>query len=143
MHSYYLFNRVLVRDFKDYFNKKRVIWKVIRIPKVEYIKLFLFKAIFLYYLIIIPVLTGASWLEAITAFLLMAFPATVFSLTIWKSPHTYIDHDFPLPDGTNPLPVSWLMHQIDHSMMWFTITGLSASSWKVLITMRRIIYSLL
>src|SRR5574338_205177 len=40
LYCLYLLNWLLVRDFKDYFNKNRVIWKVTKIPKVEYIKLF-------------------------------------------------------------------------------------------------------
>ncbi|HSN09475.1 MAG TPA: fatty acid desaturase, partial [Hanamia sp.] len=88
---------------------------VTSIPKVEYIKLFMFKAFFLFYLIVIPVLAGVSWLQAITAFLLMVFTATVFSLIILLSPHANMDHDFPLPDSTNHMPESWFMHQINHT----------------------------
>ncbi len=36
LYFFYLLNWVLVRDFKDYFNKKRAIWKVVKIPKIEY-----------------------------------------------------------------------------------------------------------
>ena len=115
LYSLYLLNWLLVRDFKDYFNKKPVIWKVTSIPKVEYLKLFVFKAFFLFYLIGIPVLAGVSWWQAITAFLLMVFTATVFSLIILLSPHANIDHDFPLPDHGNHLPESWFMHQINHT----------------------------
>ncbi len=115
LYTFYLLNWVLVRDFKDYFNKKRVIWKVVDIPKIEFVKLFVFKAFFIFYLIVIPVLAGVPWLQAIMAFLLMVFTATFFSLIILLSPHANMDHDFPLPDEKNRLPESWFMHQINHT----------------------------
>ncbi len=116
LYSFYLLNWLLVRDFKDYFNKKRVIWKVTEIPKVEFIKLFVFKAFFLFYFIFVPVIfTGVSWWQAISGFLLMVFTATGFSLIILLSPHANEDHDFPLPDDNNHLPDSWFMHQIKHT----------------------------
>jgi linoleoyl-CoA desaturase len=115
LYCFYLLNWLLVRDFKDYFNKKRVIWKVTDIPNAEFVKLFFFKAFFLFYMIVIPVLAGTSWLQAITGFLLMIFTATIFSLLILLSPHANLDHDFPLPDENNNLPESWFMHQINHT----------------------------
>ncbi len=140
LYSFYLLNWLIVRDFKDYFNKKRVIWKVARIPKVEYVKLFFFKAFFFFYMIVVPVLVGTSWLQAIAGFLLMVFTATVFSLLILLSPHANVDHDFPLPDNNNRLPESWFMHQVNHTNDVFTTTGLYVFSWEVLIIMWPIIY---
>lgn len=112
----YLLNWLLVRDFKDFFNKKRVIWKVVEIPKIEFVKLFIFKAFFLFYLIVLPVLvTSVTWKHSLTAFLIMIFTSTVFSLLILLSPHANIDHDFPLPDENNHMSSSWFMHQISHT----------------------------
>jgi linoleoyl-CoA desaturase len=42
----YLANWLLVRDFKDYFIRKRTVRRLVNIPKIEYIKLFLFKGFF-------------------------------------------------------------------------------------------------
>jgi len=115
LYSFYLLNWLLVRDFKDYFNKTRVLWKVTDIPKTEFVKLFFFKAFFFFYTIVVPVLVGTSWLQAVSGFLLMVFTATVFSLLILLSPHANLDHDFPLPDANNHMPESWFMHQINHT----------------------------
>src|SRR5687768_5776576 len=54
LYPFYLFNWLLLRDFKDFFNKKKTIWKLVTIPRSEYVKLFLFKALFLFYLIALP-----------------------------------------------------------------------------------------
>lgn len=116
LYPFYLINWLLVRDFKDYFNKNRIVWKVATIPQKEFTKLFIFKTVFLFYTIVIPVLLpGVSWLQAITAFLIMMFTASIFSLIVLLSPHANTEHDFPLTDKNNQVPSSWFMHQISHT----------------------------
>lgn len=116
LYPFYLINWLLVRDFKDYFNKKRIVWKVTTIPKKEFVKLFLFKAFFLMYTIALPVwILNISWLKSISAFLVMMFTASIFSLIVLLSPHANADHDFPLLDEKNQVPSSWFMHQISHT----------------------------
>ncbi|HEU5051662.1 MAG TPA: fatty acid desaturase [Hanamia sp.] len=115
LYFFYLLNWLLVRDFKDYFNRKRAIWKVVDIPKREFVKLFFFKTFFIFYMIAVPIIIGVGWLQAVAAFLLMVFTATFFSLLILLSPHANVDHDFPLPNERNILPQSWFMHQINHT----------------------------
>jgi len=112
----YLLNWLLVRDFKDYFSRKKIIWKVTDIPRREYVKLFFFKFLFLTYTIVIPKwLTGVSWGMATGAFLVMVFTASIFSLLVLLSPHANTENEFPLPDETNKLPYSWFIHQLRHT----------------------------
>ena len=109
----YLLNWLLVRDFKDFFSKKQIIWKTVTIPPVEYLKLFMFKVIFFGYTIILPkFLLGISWGQAIGAFLIMVFTASVISLLVLLSPHASTESEFPVPaeDGTMPTP--WFIHQL-------------------------------
>jgi len=116
IYPFYLLNWLLVRDFKDYFNKERVLWRVTDIPKKEYVKLFFFKAVFLFYTIVLPVLlTGISWLQSIFAFLIMMFTASITSLLVLLSPHANTEHDFPLVDDHHQIHSSWFMHQIGHT----------------------------
>jgi linoleoyl-CoA desaturase len=106
-------NWLLVRDFKDYFNKNKAVWKVAAIPRSEYLKLFGFKFFFLFYMIVIPKLVlGLGWWQAITAALIMVFTASIFSLLVLLSPHANTENEFPLPDGQNKLPYSWFIHQL-------------------------------
>ena len=42
LYPLYLLNWLLVRDFKDYFSRKKLVWKVADIPRKEYVKLFFF-----------------------------------------------------------------------------------------------------
>jgi linoleoyl-CoA desaturase len=113
LYPFYLLNWLLVRDFKDYFNKGKVVWKVVRIPRAEFIKLFFFKAFFLFYMIFLPkLLLDISWAQAIGAFLVMMFTAGIFSLLVLLSPHANTENEFPLPDEKNHIPNSWFLHQL-------------------------------
>jgi linoleoyl-CoA desaturase len=126
LYPLYLFNWLLVRDFKDFFNKKKTIWKLVSIPRIEYIKLFAFKAFFLFYLIVIPKLVLAiSWLQIITGFIIMIFTASVFSLMVLLSPHANTSSAFPLPDERNNLPDTWMMH------MLYTTNDITNDNWFI------------
>ena len=111
----YLLNWLLVRDFRDFFNRKKLVWKVMeKIPTIEYVKLFLFKAVFFFYTIVLPVLLlHISWGQAITGFLIMAFTASIISLLVLLTPHASTESEFPMPDGTGQMPTGWLRHQLN------------------------------
>ena len=109
----YLFNWLLVRDFKDFFNKSKLVWKVTTIPTIEYIKLFVFKAAFIFYTIFAPVLfLDVSWTQSILGFIFMMFSASIISLLVLLSPHANTESEFLLPDDAGKLPMSWFMHQL-------------------------------
>lgn len=113
LYPFYLLNWLLIRDFKDFFNKSKTVWKLVDIPRSEYVKLFLFKGLFLLYLIVVPkwVLT-ISWLKVLVGFLVMMFTASILSLMVLLSPHANAEADFPVPDEANKLPHSWMMHML-------------------------------
>ncbi|HVX51940.1 MAG TPA: fatty acid desaturase, partial [Chitinophagaceae bacterium] len=76
----YLFNWLLVRDFKDFFKKDSLVWKVNAIPRIEYIKLFVFKALFVFYIFFLPkLILPVSWGQMAIAFLIMMFTASISS----------------------------------------------------------------
>lgn len=114
LYPLYLFNWLLVRDFKDFFNKKQILWKAIdHIPIMEYVKLFLFKAVFLFYTIIIPVLFfSVLWMQALSGFVIMVLTASLISLLVLLSPHANIESDFPMPDEKGKMPTGWFRHQL-------------------------------
>ncbi|HEX6914763.1 MAG TPA: fatty acid desaturase [Chitinophagaceae bacterium] len=109
----YLLNWLLVRDFKDFFNKKQIVWKAVKIPAIEFVKLFFFKAFFLGYTVIVPKhLLNISWATAISAFLVMVFTASVISLLVLLSPHASTESEFPVPDAEGKMPAPWFVHQL-------------------------------
>jgi linoleoyl-CoA desaturase len=108
----YLLNWLLVRDFKDFFAKNQIVRKAVKIPVIEYVKLFIFKSFFLFYTILLPkLLLDISWTEAIIAFLIMVFTASIISLLVLLSPHASTESEFPLPDATGKMPTPWFVHQ--------------------------------
>lgn len=113
LYPLYLFNWLLVRDFKDFFGNDVLVKKVTRIPQIEYFKLFFFKAVFLTYLIVLPkYLIGLSWMTAISGFSLMVLTSSILSLLILLSPHANVHSDFPEPDENLQMPDSWVEHQL-------------------------------
>ena len=113
LYPLYLANWLLIRDFKDFFNKKKTVRKLIDIPKIEYLKLFLFKGLFLFYMIVLPKLVlGVSWTVAVVAFAIMLFTASIASLMVLLSPHANTESSFPLPNADNRFEHSWMMHML-------------------------------
>jgi len=113
LYPLYLLNWLLIRDFKDYFNKQKLVWKVTTIPTIEYLKLFLFKFIFIGYVLLFPkFIIGLSWGTVIAAFLIMMFTASIISLIVLLPPHANLDNAFPMPDENGKMPTSWFLHQL-------------------------------
>jgi linoleoyl-CoA desaturase len=112
-YPFYLANWLLVRDFKDFFNKNKTVRKLVDIPPAEYIKLLLFKAVFFFYMIVLPKLVlNISWWQSLLAFAILLFTASIFSLVVLLSPHANTESEFPVPDEKNRLPHSWMMHML-------------------------------
>jgi linoleoyl-CoA desaturase len=114
LYPLYLLNWLLIRDFRDFFNKKKLVWKIIgNIPVIEYVKLFLFKTAFFFYMIVLPVIIlNISWMQAVYGCLIMIFTASIISLLVLLSPHASTESEFPMPDENGNMPASWLRHQL-------------------------------
>jgi len=111
LYPFYLPNWLLVRDFKDFFKKDNIIHKLIQIPRIEYVKLFVFKLFFFFYMIVIPKLVlSITWFQMVAAFIILLFTASIFSLIVLLSPHANVENIFPEPDSKNNLPFGWMMH---------------------------------
>ena len=123
LYPLYLLNWVFIRDFKDYFKKTQLIRKVCKIPRKEYIKLFFFKLFFVFYLVLIPVLVGASFWKAFLAMIFMIVLAGSVSLLTLLTPHVNVLNDFPLPSSDGIIQNSWIRHQFS------TTNDVNTSNW--------------
>lgn len=123
LYPLYLFNWILIRDFKDFFLKKRMIKKVCKIPKIEYCKLFFFKTLFIFYMVVIPVILGFNPLVVFGALFTMFATGSVFALLALLTPHVNDKSKFPLPNENGKLNVSWFGHQFN------TTNDVSQSNW--------------
>lgn len=111
----YLFNWLLVRDFKDFFSSKAIVRKIMgdSIPPIEYVKLFFFKTLFIFHMLILPqLLLPITWIESILGFVLMMFTASITSLLVLLSPHANIHNEFPKLDQEGELTTPWFIHQL-------------------------------
>jgi len=113
LYPLYLANWLLIRDFKDFFNKKKTVRKLVDIPQIEYFKLFFFKGLFLFYMIGLPkLILHVSWITVIIAFGIMLFTASIASLMVLLSPHANTESSFPLPGNDNKFEHSWMRHML-------------------------------
>lgn len=110
----FLFNWLLIRDFRDLFDKKRTVQKLLgKIPTKEYFKLFFFKLFFIGSVVVLPkFVLGISWLNMLAAFCLMIFTASIFALLVLLPPHANTASEFPEPDEHKQLPYSWFIHML-------------------------------
>lgn len=113
LYPLYLFNWLLIRDFKDFFKKDAIVQREVRIPKKEYVKLFVFKAFFFFYIMVIPkFVLSVTWGAVFWGFALMVLTASLLSLLVLLSPHANVYSDFPQPDEKGYMPYSWFEHQL-------------------------------
>lgn len=113
LYPLYLFNWLLIRDFRDFFDRGRTVHRVVNIPVKEYIKLLFFKSLFLGYIIVVPkFVLDVSWGMVLEGFILFMLTASITSLIVLLSPHASIESDFPQLDKAGQMPHTWFMHQL-------------------------------
>ena len=87
-------------------------------------KLFVFKLLFVVYLVVIPALvTPFTWWQAAVALFIMLLSAGFFALIVLLPPHVNTSNQFPVVQADRKLPQSWLMHQLN------TTNDVSTSNW--------------
>ncbi|MGN7756546.1 fatty acid desaturase family protein [Chryseobacterium sp. 22532] len=111
----YLFNWMFIRDFRDFFDKERVILKTQgSIPFIEKIKMVIYKLFYFFYQIVVPILFfKVSIGLALGAWGLQIIAASIFALFVLLPLHPLPDNAFPKLDTKNGLPFSWLRHQFE------------------------------
>jgi linoleoyl-CoA desaturase len=113
LYPLYLFNWLLVRDFKDFFDSRKLVHKITKIPPMEYVKLFIFKAFFLFYLLVLPaIILQISLLQIVCAFFIMMVTASIFALIVLLPPHANVESEFPQVSANGEMPSGWFMHQL-------------------------------
>ncbi len=124
LYPFYLVNWVFVRDFRDFFSATRVVRKLVRkIPAIEYVKLFVFKATFIGYMFVIPVILGMKWNYALAGLFCMLMVGGLFALLVLLTPHVNFTNTFPLPEENDKIEGGWFMHQLN------TTNDISSHNW--------------
>ena len=111
----YLFNWMFIRDFRDFFDRDRIIQKTqAKIPVAEKVRMILYKLFYFFYQIIIPVIFfGVSWQLALGSWFLQILVASSFALFVLLPLHAVEHNEFPKTDESGNLPYGWLRHQLE------------------------------
>ena len=120
----YILRWVLYRDFKD-FSKDAVGAFTHRGDKrKEVARMLAFKALYLGYLVVLPVAwSGVNWWYGALCFLLLTVAGSAFITLVLLCAHVGEDAAFPEPDPNGLLPHSWSHHQL------IVTTDFATSSW--------------
>ena len=126
LYPLYLFNWLLIRDFKDFFSAKSTIKKSTYIPKKEFLKLIFFKSFYIFYMFAVPVFWfKIPFLSVLGGFLVLTFSASIFALAVLLPPHANVENEFPLPDSDQQVETTWFEHQLR------TTTDISNNNWFI------------
>lgn len=111
----YLFNWMFIRDFRDFFDSRRIIQLTqVKIPTMEKVRMISFKIFYFFYQIVVPILFfEVSWQLAVGSWILQIVVASAFALFVLLPLHPLADNEFPLTDENNNLPYSWIRHQFE------------------------------
>jgi linoleoyl-CoA desaturase len=123
LYPLYLINWVFIRDLKDFFSEDRLIQKTIKIPQTERIKMLIFKAIYVFYMLLVPIMLGLPVIHAFLSVISMLILAGVFALVSLLTPHANIKSEFPLPDDKHSIRNGWFLHQ------FHTTNDISVNNW--------------
>lgn len=114
LYPLYTLNWLFIRDFKDFFGSKdNYVKRVVRIPRVEYVKLFAAKVFNLFYLLAVPMMVlDQSWYIIVLAWLAMHIFGSMLGVIALISTHVDEDAEFPLPPKDGKMDRTWAEHQM-------------------------------
>lgn len=112
LYPLFLLNWIFVRDFRDFFFKKRVVRKLLKIPLIEYPKMIIFKVLYLIMMIGLPVFIGrVSFAFTLVSFVWLTVCGSLLGMIILLTPHINIDNEFATPNSSGNMENSWFRHQ--------------------------------
>jgi len=104
---------VLRKDFIKFFKKKIGQRDNTRHPRHEYFNLFLFKAIYYYLFIILPLtVLSITWLQFLYGFLIMHLVQGLVLGLVFQLAHVVEGTSFPLPNTEGNIEDAWAEHQM-------------------------------
>lgn len=113
LYPLYIFNWIFIRDFRDYFQSGRIVGKLHSIPKAEYLKLFLFKILFIGYTFLLPISLGVPVLQAVLSVMLFTVSGSILALLVLLTPHANAGNEFPELGEDGQINSSWFRHQLN------------------------------
>ncbi|MBX2816992.1 MAG: acyl-CoA desaturase [Saprospiraceae bacterium] len=104
---------VLRKDYVKFFQPKIGQTENTNHPKVEYFKLFIFKALYYALFIVIPLLVmDITWWQFLIGFLVMHLAEGLVLGLVFQLAHTVEQTEYPEPDSQGSMEEAWAIHQM-------------------------------
>ena len=124
LYAFYTLIWLCIRDFKDFFSGTISGKPDHQHPRMEYVKLFLGKALFFSRMLLLPYwLLPFSFGQILLGFLFFHVVASYTTMLVLISAHIGEHSVYPAPDADGQLPHSWIRHQL------ITTTDFATGSW--------------
>lgn len=126
LYPLFMLNWLLLRDFRDYYSKNRIVKKCILIPRKEHYKLIFFKSFYFFLILGIPIFfLNISIIQAISGLVILSISGSILAMVILLTPHVNCNNEFPKTDSEGNLALSWFQHQLIstndiNTSNWFT-----------------------
>lgn len=113
IYLFYIVRWILYRDFKDVFVQRIGVFDNTNYPKIQLIKMIIFKILYVVQMVVLPILVlDVSWYTILGAFFLLTIVGSGVIALVLLSTHVSEDAYFPEPDQNSFLPHSWSYHQV-------------------------------
>lgn len=112
LYSLAMLSWVFRKDYKKFFQKK-IGEHVCDHPRIEYYKLFLFKSIYYFLFIILPLIVmDVTWWQFLIGFMTMQFAQGLVLGLVFQLAHVVEGTSFPMPDEDGNIEEAWAEHQL-------------------------------
>lgn len=114
LYPFYTLIWLFSRDFKDFFGTKdNYLKRIYKIPRIEYVKLFVAKAFNVFYMLVIPYwVLNHSFGMIFLAWFVMHLTASLLGVIALISTHVDEHAVFPMPPEDGKMNTTWAYHQM-------------------------------
>ncbi|MDR6784207.1 linoleoyl-CoA desaturase [Pedobacter africanus] len=112
LYSFAMLSWVFRKDYKKFFQKK-VGEHLSDHPRIEYFRLFFYKAIYYFLVIGLPLLVmNITWWQFLIGFLVMQFSQGLVLGLVFQLAHVVEGTSFPFPNEEGNIEEAWAVHQL-------------------------------
>lgn len=113
LYPLFMLNWLFVRDFRDFFSEKRIVRKAIKIPRIEYFKLFFFKTAYIFMFMVVPVAyKGMPIMLAIGGLFFLTVSGSILAMAVLLTPHINIGNEFSNVNTKGEIDITWFNNQL-------------------------------
>jgi linoleoyl-CoA desaturase len=123
LYSLAMLSWVFRKDYKKFFQKK-IGEHTVEHPRIEYFRLFFYKAIYYFLFIALPLMVmPITWWQFLIGFMAMQFAQGLVLGLVFQLAHVVEGTDFPIPNEQGNMEEAWAAHQMR------TTANFAGNSW--------------